>query len=232
MPIRIKNWKLNLLALFFIGVFASLGMWQLSRAKEKEALIASYTARTQQAPLSGEKIQTKGDWRFYRASLQGTYDNDHSVLLDNKIQDGKIGYELYTPFRTTALPQPILVDRGFIPMGISRATLPTIPPITGTVTLTGILNSPPTYVAYGQLYESANIIWPLRVEYINLKEISRYTGTLYSFYVLQLIENAPGANAVNWQIVTMPPEKHRGYALQWFAFALTLLVISVALNRR
>lgn len=232
MPIRIKNWKLTLLALFFIGVFVSLGLWQLSRAKEKQALIASYTARTQHTPLSGEQLQTTGDWRFYRASLTGTYDNEHTLLLDNKIQDGKIGYEIYTPFRTPSLPQPILVDRGFISLGTSRATLPIIQPVTGTVTLTGMLNTPPTYVAYGKLYEAAEVIWPLRVEYINLHELTSFTGAIFTPYVLQLADHLPGAHTVKWQIVTMPPEKHQGYAVQWFAFALTLLVISVALNRR
>lgn len=232
MILTIKNWKLTLLAIIFIGLFISLGCWQLSRAKDKQALLDDYTARAQQRPLSAIEFLTLKDWRFYRVELSGYYDNQHTILLDNKIFEGKIGYEVYTPLIATGLVDPILVDRGFIPIGTSRQILPTIKPITGKVTLIGMLNSPPTFVAYGQLYEATQIIWPLRVEYIHLNQLARYVGKLASPFLLQLAPDQPGAYPIKWQIVAMPPEKHRAYAVQWFAFALTLLIISVALNRR
>jgi surfeit locus 1 family protein len=232
MPLTIKNWKLTLLALCFIGVFISLGMWQLSRAREKTALLAAYTARTQQAPLKSELLTQSGDWRFYRASLHGEYDNQHTILLDNKIQEGKIGYEVYTPFKADGVAQPILIDRGFISLGVSRRILPTVAPITGKVSIVGMLNLPPTYVAFGQIYESNQLVWPLRVEYIQFNELMHFVGALHTPYLLQLAQDNPGAYQVKWQIVTMSPEKHQGYAVQWFAFALTLLILSVALNRR
>jgi len=49
--------------------------------------------------------------------------------------------------------------------------------------------------------------------------------------VLILEENHPAAYTVKWQIVMMSPEKHNAYAIQWFALALTLLVLFLALNR-
>ena len=42
----------------------------------------------------------------------------------------------------------------------------------------------------------------------------------------------PGALAVDWVVVNVSPAKHRGYAVQWFAFAVIALVGAVLLTRR
>ena len=33
-----------------------------------------------------------------------------------------------------------------------------------------------------------------------------------------------------WAIVSMPPVRHVGYAVQWFAMALAILILFIALN--
>ena len=44
--------------------------------------------------------------------------------------------------------------------------------------------------------------------------------------------NHTAAYPIEWKIVSVGPERHGAYALQWFALALTLLILWVALNRR
>lgn len=228
--IKIKNWKLALLSLLLIYLFTHLGFWQLSRAKQKKALLHSFAERTQQTPLTATVLNTLSDFRFYQARLNGHFDNTHTFLLDNKIVNSKIGYEVYTPFYATQLTDVILVDRGFIPAGINRQTLPHIPPILGYVTITGMLNLPPSYFAWGNMMESPHPSWPLRVEFINLPEIARLLAHPLFPYTLSLNPYDVRALPIQWQIITMGPEKHIGYAIQWFAFALTLLILSFALN--
>jgi surfeit locus 1 family protein len=228
---KIKNWKLALLALLFICLFTSLGIWQVSRANQKKILLKSFAERTQLKPLSANHLAKPNDWRFYRISLQGNFDNQHTFLLDNKIFHGKVGYEVYTAFKASGLSAPILIDRGFIPMSTNRKELPEIPAIFGPVTLVGMLNLPPTYVALGEIYETPHITWPLRVEFINLPKLSKLIGQPLYSYVVILAPSDPAAFSSEWQIVTMSPERHMGYAVQWFALALTLLILFVALNR-
>jgi len=232
---KIRNWKLAILALIVFCLFISLGFWQLSRAKQKRVLLHSYAARSQHTPLVAKELNQTNDLRFYQTKLVGVFDNTHTYLLDNKIFDEKIGYEVYTTFYAAGLFAPILVDRGFVPLGESRAKLPTIKPINQLVSITGMLNLPQTYVAYGTMVESQPVTWPLRVEYINLQEISALENKRlsrgYFPYILSLKPNDPNAYPIAWQITVMGPERHVGYALQWFAFALTLLILFVALNR-
>ena len=232
MSIHIANWKLALLALLFFCFFTSLGVWQLKRADQKSLLLKTYTSRTQQAPLTAQDLIHPNDLRFHRAQLEGKFDTQHSFLLDNKTFHGQIGYQVYTPFQAKGLKTLILVDRGFIPLGARRDVLPMLRTPTETIVITGLLNTPPTYVALGEMRESRETRWPLRVEFINLEQIKALMTHSFSPYIITLAPNHPAAYAIEWQAVIMGPERHRGYAVQWFALSLTLLILFVALNRR
>jgi surfeit locus 1 family protein len=233
MMIKVKNWKLALLALVFITLFICLGFWQLSRAREKTDLLESFRERTQQPAVHTSDLNTPRDWRFYPVEMEGKFDNAHTFLLDNKTFNGKVGYEVYTPFKPKGLDMTILVDRGFIPLGVSREHLPAIPKTPkGSIKIKGILNTPPLYLAFGDFSENGKIQWPLRVEYISLAEFSKLTRSDFFPYIVSLTEDSPSALQVKWQIQTVDPNKNKGYAVQWFAFALTLLIISVVLNNR
>jgi len=232
MMIKVKNWKLAILSLILILLFISLGFWQLSRAQQKITLLKDFQERAAKAPATAKDLSVPNDWRFRQLRLEGKFDEAHTFLLDNKIFNGKVGYEVYTPFLAKGMSVAILVDRGFIPLGVSRDSLPAIPKVSKKpVKIQGILNAPPLYYSLGGLSENGKTQWPLRVEYINLPEITKLLKAGFYPYILSLDESSPGALQVKWQIVTIDPNKHKGYAVQWFALALTLLIISVVLNR-
>lgn len=222
MTFRIKNWKLSLLGLVLMGVFIKLGLWQLSRAQEKTLLLNTLAERRHQSVSIADLRSTK-DIRFYQLSIQGYFDNAHSFLLDNKILNGRVGYELYTPFHADGMDEAILVDRGFIPMGDRRTILPKPAMMTGKRAVNGIITLPPTYFSLGSIHDATQPNWPLRIEFVQLNQLSQILGyPLFSF----ILNEDP-----HLQIVTMGPERHKGYAVQWFALAFTLLILFVVLNR-
>jgi len=52
-------------------------------------------------------------------------------------------------------------------------------------------------------------------------------------YALVLDAGQPGALRYDWTYVeAMSPEKHRGYAIQWFGLALALLIIYIGTNTK
>lgn len=225
---KIKNLKLALLALVLFCVFINLGMWQLRRADEKALLLKSFSQRAHQAPLQADKLLDQGDLRFYRAQLNGVFDNEHTILLDNKTHRGKIGYEVYTPFKATGFNMSVLVDRGFVQQNGNRDELPNIHSVTDETVILGLLNEPPRYATLGEMVDKPN--WPLRVEFIDLQQLGEQLHTVFFPYILTLDPKHAAAFDLEWEIVIMSPERHQGYALQWFAFALTLLILFVALN--
>ena len=232
MCFKIKNPKLAFLALIVFAILVSLGTWQLHRAQEKTALLAAFAKHTQYPPLTAAALLKPHDWQFYRATLTGEFLNDKTVLLDNKLFHGRIGYEVFTPFRFKP-HSTILVDRGFLaqpPQG--RMALPWVKPLLGTQTVTGFLKRPAGYVSLGAMVDQTATPRPFRIEFINLFELKTLLNEPnLNPYLLILDPNHPDAYPLEWQIVTLGPERHIGYAVQWFALALTLLVIFVALNR-
>jgi surfeit locus 1 family protein len=232
MQMRLKNWKLTLLCAVFIGLFIYLGNWQLERARQKRVLLQAYSDRTKQQSLAASKLDENQDLRFFLTQLRGQFDNEHTFLLDNKTFNGEVGYEIFTPFISPDLPKAILVDRGFVPLLRKREDLPTIKAIQGNTFITGMLNLPPTYVSFGDILANPTLQWPLQVEYIDIAQLTGfYQKPLYR-YILTLDPQHPAAYPLKWQIVAVGPERHMGYALQWFAFALTLLILFVILNWR
>ncbi|HVE44325.1 MAG TPA: SURF1 family protein [Gammaproteobacteria bacterium] len=232
MPYKVKNWKLMFLGVLCICGFMKLGYWQLARAQEKEILLANFAKRTEAPPLNVQTLNNISEKRYYRITLTGRFDNQHILLLDNKTFHSQVGYEIYTLFYATGISTPILIDRGFIPIGISRQQLPTLRPITNPVTLTGLLDLPPTYFTLGHTHESFPLHWPLRVAFIDLPQLTTTLHTPLFPYILRIDPKNPAAYPLEWQqVTTVSSVRHRAYALQWFAFALTLLILCIVLNR-
>lgn len=233
MKFKIHHLKLACLALVLVACLTALGFWQLSRAQQKTQLLEAFHERTASTPIVGKDINEHGDLRFYRATFTGRFARDETILLDNKIFHGVVGYEVYTPFYAQGLKEPILIDRGFVERGEDRKKLPNIPAIENTVDVSGMLNLPPAYFTLGEMIDTHDRRQGLlRVEYINLHELAKYLKSPLFPYVLTLTPNHPYAYKTEWQIVIMPPEKHRAYAVQWFALAFTLLLLFFVLNHR
>lgn len=227
----LKNWRLNLLALFFFILFCRLGVWQLQRAHEKIALLKTYESRHHTTPLNIDHLNLKENWLFYPVTLLGYYDNAHPILLDNKTEQGLAGYEVYVPFITQSSHHVVLIDRGFMNIAADRKVLPSIEPILGTQSITGLLINPPVYFALGKMIEGP-IAFPLRVEFIELRELSK---VLHQSIFPYLVIPSKNLNAdIEQNIISLNPVsplRHRAYAVQWFAFALTLLILFISLNR-
>src|SRR3990167_568273 len=224
----LKRVFLALLLILAFCLLISLGFWQLQRAQQKRLLLATFIARTQQAPLQVHEFLSKKDLRYYPITLAGKFDNQHTFLLDNRTYHGQIGYEVYTPFRIKSTDTIILINRGWIPLGKSRALLPIIPALTQP-TITGILMLPASYFSLGTLMDTPNHHWPMRIEFIDLQILSKLLG--YPLFSYVLCVNMPTMDNFksNWQVtMTITPEKHTAYAIQWFALAIGLLVVCVA----
>jgi len=224
------RWSLTLLTLLFLALFISLGFWQLSRAKEKQLLQHSYDSRLTQPPIALQQLPQNSDLRFYRTIVTGEYDNAHSLLLDNKIHDHQIGYEVITPFIINNEPRILLINRGWIPAGEHRNQLPIIPAVLGEQTLTGQI-----YIPAGKPFTLGNPLestphWPPRLEALEIPIVAKLLNkTAFPFVILLSPEQKEGFVRA-WQPVNMPAHKNIGYAVQWFTFALVLLIIFVALN--
>ena len=69
---------------------------------------------------------------------------------------------------------------------------------------------------------------------VDIPAIQAETGVSLSPRVLRLDPASPLGYARDLELLpnTLPPDKHRGYALQWFGLALAVLVTALVLTFR
>ena len=226
------DWKLSLFTLLLFPVLISLGFWQLSREQEKLALQSLYEIRQNTHAQDLVSLNTADDLQYMPVSFRGSYDNEHSFLLDNKTYQGRAGFEVLSPFYTDQ-GDLLIINRGWIAQNAYRDILPGIDEVNGTVEVRGAV-----YVPVGEQFmlgaEESNDSWPRIIQSLNPEYMFSVLGRTTDIfpYSVRLAAFQPGVYVRNWPVISTTPEKHRGYAVQWFTMAAVLLFLYAFVSTR
>ena len=212
-----------LLAMAGVACLIALGTWQLGRAAEKRALAAAFAAGD--APAVPLPAAGAPHGRYARIEARGQYLAGTQFLLDNMTHGGQAGYRVLTPLLTLS-GTVLLVDRGWLPPGASRATLPEVVVDAAERTVSGRLDVLPRAGLHPAAAPEQG--WPRRISYPTQAEIELALGRPVYAEVLLLDASRPDGYLRDWQPPGPTAERHLGYALQWYALALTLTVLFVA----
>lgn len=229
-------WWATLATLAGLALFASLGAWQLERAAEKRALLEQ--AAREDALPPADRLPAHDspvdEWLFQQVVLTGVYDADRQILLDNMTQDGRVGYQVLTALRLASDGSLVLVNRGWIEAGGARSEVPVLDVGQLPRSVTGRLNHlPRPGLRLGQDDPGAHDDpWPRRFLYPQRETLEAALGEALPEFQLQLSAQAPDGFIRRWELVNMAPDRHVGYAVQWFAFAVVLLIIYYLLGMR
>jgi len=216
----------TLAALAFAALCVRLGVWQYqrgTRAQEEWTRFARGTAQLR--ALGREEVGALP--LFQRVAVSGELDGAHQFLLDNRAFAGRAGYEVLTPLRRVGGAATLLVDRGWVPFGGSRAQLPDVA-LAGPacVTLSGRLAELPSPgLALGRAGPSADNTWPKLVSFPTLAQLSQALGTPLAPRILLLDPQVSFGYARAWQPPGMSPLRHFAYAIQWWCFAAVALIV-------
>jgi len=222
----------TLLTIVLIAFLISLGRWQLRRADEKRVLFDSFAAGTDATlPID---LRTPPLRRYQHIEASGHYDQTRQILIDNMVNGERAGYFVITPFQLTGGGW-MVVNRGWVPLGASRAERPAIPVAGDTRRLRGRADNMPspgiqmgTKAALAPPYPVV-AAFPSRGEIAQLLHESSWSPAAD---LVLLDPGEPDGYVRNWSAPGFPPMRHIAYAVQWFALALTLLVIYVVTNLR
>jgi surfeit locus 1 family protein len=214
--------------LCLLPLLLTLGFWQLDRAKQKQSIIDLQTQRqsTETISFTASLPENSDDFLYKHIKAEGQYDGQHQYLLDNQISKGRAGYFVFSPFRLKNQDKAILVNRGWIPLGQHRSDFPDVSIENNETTLTGRINRFPTVGLKLAGAEIPTKSWPALVQVIDANVLAEQLGySLLSFQV-ELDKAADNGFDREWrEPLVMTPEKHIGYAVQWFLLALTLTVL-------
>ena len=222
----------TLLTIAMVTLTYSLGQWQLSRAQYKDNLQQKIAERQNMAAISYKQIPYEESERvFLPVRFEGHYDSGHSILLDNRIVDRVVGYEVFTPF-TMVNNITILVNRGFIPLGKSRQVLPEFETPDNKVVIEGLMEKPPSKVLVLSENPHQNIQWPAVMQYIDIGELETKLNTQLMSMVVRLAENGSGGLKYHQPVMTLNSAKNNGYAFQWFAMMSAILSLYFVVNTK
>ena len=223
------NGKLILLVLCLFPLLMFLGFWQLERAVEKQGIVDEFTVNRQAPPAGIEALDGDDNLQYRTALLVGELDADRRVILDNRVKFGRPGYEILEVLSIEGFEPKILVNRGWVPAALDRDVLPDVPSVLGQVELRGAMYR--TLGGY-RLDDGIGVItkWPARVGWISSDRAAVLFAEEFYPYQLRLEAASPGALTTGWVTVAVQPAKHTGYAVQWFAMAAVLLLMTVIAN--
>ncbi len=222
----------TVVTLLLLPLFTALGFWQLERAEQKRALVEHYEARSLDPPLHLDGAQRDPEeMRNRRIRASGHYDAERQLLVDNRIYQSRPGYHVLTAFRLAGENAAVLVNRGWVPLGNSRTQLPDIGVAQDLRTIGGSVHMPSAPpLALGESGDRAPG-WPKVIQWVDYPALERRLETALLPFLVRLSPEDSDGYVREWSPHHgTPPEKHHAYAVQWFGFAVLLVVLFVGLN--
>jgi surfeit locus 1 family protein len=219
----------TLFTAFFLPLLLTLGAWQLDRAGEKQALYDDFAAGGEAVALHAGSRGLDELRRYAPVRATGTYLAERQFLLDNMVEDGQAGYRVLTPL-LLGEGGAVLVDRGWVPRDFSTSEAPAVDVDDGMRTVTGMLDRMPRPGI--ALDTEFGPDWPKVVQFPTLAELAAALELQLVPGLLLLDRAAPDGFRRDWRPSDFGPERHLGYAFQWFALAVTLVILYLAWSFR
>jgi surfeit locus 1 family protein len=222
-------------AITFCG-FIVLGFWQIDRADQKNVLNSNYTDRQQEAIIVLDKnnvIDEKSSLLWRKVEFEGSFINKQNIILDNQIFNQIAGFNIITPFKIRGSDSLVLINRGWHPNLKNRETLPIINEISDERILQGhIASFPVSGIKLGKNNIETLNSQIFRFQRLDAAELNYFFSAKIMPYMIYLDPIIDKELYGNFKLPAPDSQKNYGYAFQWFAFAITLLIIFIRLSMK
>jgi surfeit locus 1 family protein len=223
-------WAWLMLALLAMAGTASLGRWQLHRAQQKLDLQHAIEEQLGAPVLTEQDLEvTPALWGeiHRRVSLQGYWMHQHTLFLDNRIDQGRAGFWVMTPLMLDE-KLAVLVQRGWVPVDVKdMAAVPKLSQPKESVRVQGRLIPPPSKWLDLQRPEATPESGVSQIRHnIDITQLRQLWG--YSIVAVVLQTDPSDAEMKReWSMPASTVSTHQGYAFQWFAMCAAVFVIAL-----
>jgi surfeit locus 1 family protein len=226
---RWPGWALTAAAIAVVAVCVTAGNWQTRRAEYKQSLADQLDQRgaAAVATLGAAPVDAQAT-AFRRVRVRGEYVPEKGVLLDNRVLRGRVGYEVLMPLSIEGGGLHVLVNRGWTAAPPTRAELPKVATPAGVQEVEGVAVLPPERVFELGDGVPAGAVW----QHFLMDRYERWSGLALQPVIVQQTSVAADGLVREWARPDTGVQKHRGYAMQWYIFAILTVVLYVSLNLR
>jgi surfeit locus 1 family protein len=224
---------MHAIVLLVVAVLVSLGQWQVGRLQEARSSNALLAERMQAAPVDLVAVARSGPLdidalEFRRVTATGTFLANEEVLQRNRIDRGRSGFDVLTPF-DLGDGTTVLVRRGWVPSALDTPPVEEARPSEGLVTITGLVERSVPQPAFGARDPEDGVL--LRVFHPDTSRLDRQMSGSLLPMVLRL-DAETDDRAMTLPAAPSPPTldqgSHLSYAVQWHLFAVLALVAYAA----
>ena len=218
MSLRRRDVVAAVFALALAALCVRLGFWQLTRLEVRRARNAEIlAARNQPALELRGRTVTADEAHDRRIHARGLYDWTHERVWPGRTWEGAPGVALLTPLR---LPDSsvVFVDRGFVPSADARRVNHAAWREPDTADVVGLGVAAPR--DRGDVNPAA------------LADSLPYPVLPFVIQLVPTDSRVTGPTPLRWRARAPDNGSHLSYAIQWFSFAVIVLVGTGFLLRR
>lgn len=231
MSARRPRWIVNLATVIGLAITMTACYWQYQKGHRKDMLAAESEAALGMAPVQVGKEHSGPDaLRWRRVFAEGKFLPHTVILLDNQPHGAQPGYVVFTALRLDG-GRHLLVKRGWIPGSLDRSQLPQVTTPADRVKIEGIAYPPSSrFVEYGDAGLNQRV-W----QNVNVERFAARFGLDFEPLILQQEGDMGDGLLREWPKPATGSAKNFGYALQWGAMALSIVIfygLSVYRNRK
>jgi len=217
----------SLIALLLI-IFCLWGsQWQYHRGVDRHARNAVIEERIAKSPIELDTVT--GDlpnYEWQTVSVAGTFDTEKQILLRNRYNDGKYGYEVLTLFKSRD-NKNFWVDRGWVQAGATATTPPVVTALPqGEVSIVGRLRLD------SSLPRGSFFALPGKGEGL-VSELNAQSQLDTEKFYIDLLSGSDASLTpeVTAQLPELSDGPHMAYALQWIFFAGLVIYGRILIRR-
>ena len=207
--------------------FIALGNWQSRRADAKRALAQAFDQAARAAPVELPAAPVAGAPLVHRhVAARGVFVAEGTVLLANRLRQGRSGFEVVTPLKLGDSAWHVLVNRGWVPAPASPGAIAAGTPA-GVQRIDGIaLEHLPRALETGAPQRGA-----VR-QNLDIAAFAAESGLQLEPLVIEQHSDTGDGLQRDWPRADLGIEKNQSYALQWYSFAALAIVLAVVLSFR
>jgi surfeit locus 1 family protein len=216
-----------------MAVFLRLGWWQWTKAQDVETQAELRDARSAVNPLLlGTQLVDAKEVEGASVLVRGHFDASEQFFLDNQQHQGRPGVHVITPLNIENSQIRVLVNRGWVAWGASRAVLPEVKVPEGRVEIQGRAivpsNKAPAFVT-----EPTGDAGSLRTR-IRLDDIQAANIHPMQPVVILMTSTTDVSDGLirEWPELENKAPMHKGYAAQWFLMSVVLLAFFIRSSYR